>query len=378
MFDGTVRVVAKQLPGARDSGGRQRIGGFIDFYAERFERVVVYGYGDDEFLHPNVEVRPVLHPRATVWAILASSVFVAKWYSRTLARQLSRDFQRGDFLHVDFPQMMINVDAGIAPNVLDFHNIEADLMRSRTRGWSWGRRALVASEIRRLDRFERRSARRARLVTACSEADAVRMRARGVPAVHIPNGVSNVPARWSAPLEDQQAVFVGSMDYAPNYEAVEWLTREIWPLVRQQLPAATLTIAGRDAFLVQELVPDGMGIDVVDSPPSLETIYQRSSVALVPLKSGAGTKIKLLEALAHGRAVVSTSVGLEGLDGLEPWVARADGTEAFADKIIDQLTDADLARRGEEAYEFASRNFGWSARIGALAGHLSFEMVQDA
>jgi glycosyltransferase involved in cell wall biosynthesis len=268
--------------------------------------------------------------------------------------------------------MIVNLPVRVRPDVVDFHNIEAKLMASRTDEWSLPARLAVEPEIRRLARLERRVARAAKLATACSEDDVRELRSFGARALVVPNGVSAMPPTFVPAPGKGEVAFVGSMDYAPNREALGWLFSQVWPLVQALRPEATLVVAGRNAGTIKDTVPDGLRVVVVDSPPSIDEIYRRSDVCIVPLQSGAGTKIKLLEALAHGRGVVSTSVGLEGLDEVEQWVRRADEADEFAQAIADLLDDA-ADRDESETFEYARSTFSWPSRLSTLLRHLESE-----
>lgn len=371
----TARVLAKQLPGDRDSGGRQRLAAFVEAYATVFERVVVYGFGDGRFAERNVEVRSFAGPRPRLDRYIATSAFAAKWHSRDLAAAFAADVEPADHVHVDFPQMAVNLPAGRRPDVVDFHNIEARLMASRTDEWAMPARLVVEPEIRRLARLERRIAHSARLVTACSADDATVLRSYGARTMIVPNGVSALPQQFVTAPGNGEVAFVGSMDYGPNREAVSWLFSDVWPAVQALRPQSTLVVAGRNAAEVHASVPADLRVVVMDSPPSIADVYRRADVCIVPLRSGAGTKIKLLEALAHGRAVVSTSVGLEGLSEVERWVDRADTVPEFAEAVARRL-DAVAAGGGAETFEFARSTFSWPSRLSTLMDHLASEHVR--
>ncbi len=162
-----------------------------------------------------------------------------------------------------------------------------------------------------------------------------------------------------------RCLFIGS-NIQPNRTGLAFLLREVWPLVRAAAPGATLAVAGT----VCQTLPgfgteDGLralgvqGLGLVDS---LEGEYTRAAVCLVPLLIGSGIKIKLLEALAFGKAIVSTSVGVQGLEG---WAGEtvlvADPAPDFAEAITCLLTQDDL-RRGRErsALQLAEKHFGLS------------------
>ncbi len=160
-----------------------------------------------------------------------------------------------------------------------------------------------------------------------------------------------------------RCLFVGS-NILPNRTGLQFLLRSVWPRVRAEVPGATLAIAGTvggslgsDARAVNVA---SRGIELLGIVPSLEEEYARAAVCLVPLLLGTGIKIKLLEALGFGKAVVSTRIGVEGL---EAWAAEAveiaDEAEDFAAAIVRLLREDDLRRRREAAaLRLAREHFG--------------------
>lgn len=367
------RVIAKQLPGKRDSGGRQRVAAFVEAYSQLFDEVVVYGFGDGRFELDNVTVRPFDRPTLRPFDVARHSVFAAKWRSSALADRFSSEVESSDFVHVDFPQMMVNCPSGVRPDVLDFHNIEAQLMASRTDHYPRLARIPLRMEVERLSRFETNHARDARLVTACSPMDVSKLRASGARAMLVPNGVAHMPSAWTAPPASSQVAFVGSMDYEPNREAASWLVADVWPIVRRINADARLLVAGRNAELVREITVGDATITILDSPPSIATVYEQSDICVVPLRSGAGTKIKVLEALAYGRPVVSTSVGMEGLAEVSDHVSVADDSQSFAEQISSLLRSPHLATTSQDLFRVASVEFGWPRRMEAFSALVAHE-----
>lgn len=141
-------------------------------------------------------------------------------------------------------------------------------------------------------------------------------------------------------------LFVGGLGYLPNRDAVEWCAREILPAVRAAgRPAAVLRVVGRVPREVKRRVGHLPGLELAGSVDTLGSEYREAALCVVPLRAGGGTRIKLLEALAHGRAVVSTSLGAEGLD-LDPGkeLLVADSAGAFARACVRVLEERDLAR----------------------------------
>ena len=198
------------------------------------------------------------------------------------------------------------------PYVLSLHNAESD-----------------RSTDRRLVRAERRVTRDSRAtVVAVSERDVQRLGGGTV----VPNG-TDVPASVSEVPADGELVFVGAMDYAPNRDAVEWWSSSVW---QPGMPA--LTVAGRAA----EALPTLEGVRNAGEVDSVAPLLERAALVVVPLRQGGGTRLKVLEAFAAGRPVLSTTKGVEGLDCAGACEV-ADEAAAFRAAVTELL--GDVARR---------------------------------
>lgn len=364
-------VVAKQLPATTDSGGRQRVRAVIDAYASVFAEVHVVGF--DHWpaaateLPPHVHVHEVAAPSPSPRAVLKGSLFAGKWFAPAIHDLLAREVRHGDVVHVDFPQMAVNVPDGVAVDVLDLHNVEADLVarRLRTEHPLLGR--ALALEVARFRRFELDTARRARTVTACSRRDQDVLRAAGVASTFVPNGVSTAATAPTLPPGARTALFVGAVDYGPNKQALRWFLDEVWPRVLVRVPDARFVAVGRGlAESHPRATGEPAGVAFCSDVASVDPYYAEADVCVVPLLSGGGTKIKLVEALSRGRAVVTTSLGLEGLEEHRSVLEVADGAQEFADVVADLLTDPERAAKLGELSAQASRSFSWDTAMAPL------------
>jgi glycosyltransferase involved in cell wall biosynthesis len=135
-------------------------------------------------------------------------------------------------------------------------------------------------------------------------------------------------------------LFVGALWRSENEDAALWLLREIWPRVRAKLPEARLVIAGADPTApVREGVMATEGATLTGHVDSLAEYYRRASVAVAPLRFGAGVKLKAVVAMMWGVPVVATSVGAEGVEGPDVFVAVEDDADSFAAAVAGVLTD---------------------------------------
>jgi polysaccharide biosynthesis protein PslH len=162
-------------------------------------------------------------------------------------------------------------------------------------------------------------------------------------------------------------VFTGSMDWEPNIDAVEYFCGQIWPRVLAEFPDAIFQIVGRNPFAkVQRLA--SKSVQVTGTVPSVTDYLRSATVVIVPLRIGGGTRLKIYEAMAMGKALVSTSIGAEGLafqNGRD--LLLADDASSFADAILLLLRDAPVRRRFEEAAVQQAAQFDWSVVAGQFA-----------
>lgn len=185
-------------------------------------------------------------------------------------------------------------------------------------------------------------------VVTMSEADSAVLRQRAPEARIdvVPNGVDTRGLCMLPPADGPPALlFVGSMMYRPCVDAAIWLVREILPLVRRTHPETQVWIVGRGPE-AEVLALAGSGVTVTGEVDNLQPYYERATLTLAPIRAGGGTRLKILEAMAYGRAVVSTTIGAEGLgatDGTQ--LVLADDAAAIARAIAALLNDPERRQR---------------------------------
>jgi glycosyltransferase involved in cell wall biosynthesis len=292
---------------------------------------------------------------------------VSRYASPPLRQVIERLWGEGGFDSIvcDFLAMAPNVPA-IEQAVLFQHNVETTIWQrhhehasGRLRRWFFGLQA------KRMRAYEAEVCRRARHVVAVSEVDAGRMREMfgALRVSSIATGVDvNFHARpeRSEPVAD--LVFTGSMDWLPNVDAMIYFVREILPLIRRQAPGCSLAIVGRNPDpAIREVAEAAPGIRLTGTVPDVRPYLWGSRVAIVPLRIGGGTRLKIYEAMAAKVPVVSTTVGAEGLEGISgETIQLADTPEGFAARCVALLNDdAARQRQAEAAWEMARARFSW-------------------
>jgi polysaccharide biosynthesis protein PslH len=282
----------------------------------------------------------------------------------------------------DFLVPAVNLPPALpCPSVLFTHNVEAEIWRRHAEtAQGWLRQRLYRQQWRRMLRFEARTIARFDRVLAVSDVDRetfqrlypAELRA---PVSVIPTGVDT---QYFAPEPQpdpagRHLVFTGSMDWLPNVDGVQWFCREVLPLVRQSIPDVRFTVVGRSPTpAVRRMVAD-YGIEVTGRVDDVRPYLAQSTLYVVPLRIGGGTRLKIFEAMSAGRAVVSTSIGAEGLpteNGRHLMIA--DSPAAFAGAVVALLRDAPSREAiAAEARELVTSRYDWAAAAEHLAAAIA-------
>jgi glycosyltransferase involved in cell wall biosynthesis len=276
----------------------------------------------------------------------------------------------------DNPMAVLRFPAGV-PVVLTEH----EATRAPASQWQAARlyerplRALRALDWKRWDKFLPAIWERFDLLQVFCEADAAEVRrwgaALGAKTRINPYGMILPEPCDPAREEPGTVLFTGTFAHLPNRDAARWLSEEIMPAVRARHPQARLRIVG-SAPPAEILALAGAGIEVIADAPSMEPHLQAAAVVVAPVRSGGGMRMKVLEAMARQKAVVTTQLGAEGFTSLEPEppLLLADDSEGIAAAIAQLLEGEDERRQlGERAREFAERHHSpsaWAARLEAV------------
>jgi glycosyltransferase involved in cell wall biosynthesis len=203
---------------------------------------------------------------------------------------------------------------------------------------------------------------------AVSEADKAALQ-RLVPGLNVtvvPNAV-DVEYYTSAdirpsPLPPRSLIFTGKMDFRPNVDAVLWFCQEVLPLVRREMTDVSFYIVGQSPHRRVLRLADDPAVTVTGYVDDVRPYITGASVYVVPLRIGGGTRLKVLEAMAMSKPIVSTSLGCEGFEGLAPGreLSVADTPEEFAQQVIELLYDAPRRERlGQAAHRFVEERYDW-------------------
>jgi glycosyltransferase involved in cell wall biosynthesis len=264
----------------------------------------------------------------------------------------------------------LEIPAGIRV-VLDAHNIEYELLQRMATGErSLARRAFNTLEYRSYRRFEERSWTRVDgcAVTSGREERIVRAAAPQTLTAVVPNGVDlEFFTQSNAAVEPRTVVFNGTLRYRPNVDAAHYLVDDIWPLTRAQYPDARLIIVGNVPAAEQRSL-DQPGVVLTGEVPDIRSYLRRATAVVIPVRMGGGTRLKVLEGLAMGKAMVSTSVGCEGIatrDGVHLLIA--DDAPTFASRMSQLFADSALRERlGKAGRSLIEAEYSWDLAGGEL------------
>lgn len=291
--------------------------------------------------------------------------------------------ERPDVAVCDFLDAAINFpEHAPVPSVLFQHNVESEIWRRHaSNGVSRVKQLAYRMEFRKMLAYEQQALSRFDHVIAVSDHDKRLMSAWTEPQriSVVPTGVDteqfcpdeSVPQK---PL----VIFVGAMDWEPNVDAVKYFCADIWPSVLAEVPQARFRIVGRNPDRrVKSL--ESSSIEITGRVPSVVDHLREAAVVVVPLRVGGGTRIKIYEAMAAGKAVVSTSVGAEGLDvhsGHD--IVLSDEPKEFAESVVRLMkNEQDRVRLGNAAAALVS-HYGWPVIAVRFAEILESVSRQDS
>jgi sugar transferase (PEP-CTERM/EpsH1 system associated) len=298
---------------------------------------------------------------------------VAKYRSAAYRARVAGLLATGgfDLVVCDFLPPLVNLpDRLPCPAILFTHNVEAEIWRRHAeQAANAASRHLMTQQWHRMLRFESRALARFDLVLAVSEADG-RTFSRLYPnslrtPVHVVQ--TGVETDYFTPASGEpdraHLVFTGSMDWLPNEDGMTYFCREILPRIRQAEPDATLSIIGRAPTLAVRKLTEIPGVDVTGRVDDVRPHIARGAVYVVPLRIGGGTRLKIFEAMSMAKAVVSTTVGAEGLpvtSGRD--IDIADEPSRFAHAVVHLIRDTEARRAIEAAARhLVVQKYDWSA-----------------
>ena len=326
------------------------------------ERVLSFPYAAPKWHNPRF---PAMLLRS--W-FTPMPVDVWKYRVPALKHEVTRLVASGavDLCIADFVFAVPNVPlAGSVPVVFFAHNVEYLILKrmAAMQDQPW-RRALLGIEWRKMRHYEAMVCRRTRLTVAVSPQDRELLGLGAPEAVirDVPTGVDIGYFKPNGAREDPvRLVFTGSMDWHPNEDAIRHFIADILPAIRREIPQVSLTVVGRNPSSGLRQEADAAGVHVTGTVEDVRPYIDAAAVYVVPLRIGGGTRLKIFEALSMGKAVVSTTIGVEGLPlAAGEHYLRADDPTAFASAVVALLRDP--ARRhalGQAGQCLTRERYAW-------------------
>ena len=269
-----------------------------------------------------------------------------------------------DVVVFDFPHAAVLAPAPFTVPALCFtHNVEAEIYERHARVAKGPMRLVWPNQARKMQRFEGETLRRFDRVIAVSRRDAAALAARfGLNCVNpIDTGVDlEFFQQIPPPTVSGTVVFTGVMDSPSNIDGIRFLMNEVWPLLMKTHPRARALIIGRNPpETLKAAAPKSFTF--TGTVDDIRPHFAQGDLAVIPLNVGSGTRIKAFEAMAMGRPVVSTTIGVEGLDVLDgQHLLIADDAPAFAAAIARLLNDKALRSiLARNAHALVETRFSW-------------------
>jgi glycosyltransferase involved in cell wall biosynthesis len=316
--------------------------------------------------------RPFGKMRTALEGLLLKDCYMARWLkSDAAAEVLSRlaKERHYDLVHFDVISLAPyrHLFAAV-PATLGYHNIESHmLLRRAEKDRLWLRKLYFWQEGKRLARYERRVADEFAGHITCSELDSVRLRelVPDIEPVCIPNGVDvDYFAPLHRPAKCHSLIFVGTLTWYPNVDAVVFLLREIWPALKAIVPDVTLDIVGAGAPpSVVDLANQCDGVTLHGFVPDIRPLVDAATIFVCPIRDGGGTKLKVLDAFAMAKCVVAHPIACEGIDVADGVnVVLAESAAEFARQLSSLLNDDERrARIGAAARDLVVSRYAFDA-----------------
>ena len=250
------------------------------------------------------------------------------------------------------------------PAVVDLVDVDSQKWFDYAAATAGPKAWLYRTEGRRLRRLEQEIAKWARAVLIISEEEADVYRSFGpAEAVRVISNGTELDAAPTPPSDGEVCTFVGALDYLPNVDGIGWFAREVWPAIHRQRPAARLAIVGRKPAAAVQALGAISGVEVVGPVPAVTPYLARSALVVVPLRIARGVQNKVLEAMAAGRAVVTSPQALAGLKA-EPGVhlLSAATPEEWVSTVVRVLGDtAERDRLARAGRRYVEEHHSWDS-----------------
>ena len=287
-------------------------------------------------------------------------------FGRALREELN--LAQPDLVHLDSMDLYRWLPSLPAvPIACTHHNVESELLRQRAdRIPRRATRAYMRHQANLVEKIERRLSPRFDINVMTSERDAEHLRAlaRGARTSVVPNGVDIDYFRPTSPLGivPGRVSFLGPTYMFPNRDAVDFFLADVWPIIKRRCPETTFHLVGKNSVDEKLRFEAHSGVRCEGYVPDIRPTFAETECSVVPLRIGGGTRLKILDAWSMGKAIVSTSIGCEGLETVDGRnILIRDDAKGFADAVVQILSDAALRERlGREGRMTVEKHYAWT------------------
>ena len=381
-----VLVLDEWFPWPLESGKKIRTYNLISRLAERHQiSYIAYATIPDDLeklevmKHHEISVHPVTDRRTKKWTALFYAKVMLNFLSREpfstdyhiqkeFIQKIKQviDIDKPDLIHCEWTNLapFLAYAQGI-PNVISSHNVESDIWRRfGAHGSNIFKRILGRNQARKIERLERYWYPRANQCIAVSAEDQKVIESYGAKVSLVDNGVDiqYYDSCGQKYVTTNSIIFTASFDTFSNQDGAEYFVRDIYPRIQKKRPDVQLWLVGREpTALIRSFSSADTSIHVTGTVDDVRKYIARSILCVVPLRIGGGSRLKILEALAMKKAVVSTSVGAEGLNithGKD--ILLADTPESFAECVIECIDDPVKRNSlGASGYSLVRDRYDW-------------------
>jgi len=294
-----------------------------------------------------------------------------------------------DFIHAD-QLTMVQFGlrgASVAPNkkprvIFDAHNAVWSIVERMQENARWFLKPVLGVEARRVKRYEGELLKTVDHVLAVTDVDRagleealnfskIKSGEKVAPITIVPIAVDTTQLQpIKRKPQSKNIVTLGTLHYPPNADGIRWFFTEVFPLIRQRIPDATLTIIGKNPpqDFVDFAIANPEAIRLTGYVPELPPYLEQSTLMVVPVRAGGGMRVRILEAFAYAMPVVTTTIGLEGIHAeLEKDVLVADTADDFAKRVIELLEDTSLQEKlATNGRHLAEKKYDWQVVLSAM------------